>query len=276
MMRNNLLCRFFYKIIFLIFLTSSAFSQSSTQAGSSRAVSLTDSLKADSSEINTLSLKPVIMPWQWKQFANLQENVVFEDPLGENGGRLNYVPPAYQYGQAYEGSLGDFQGSTAYLFSYTNKLRKDEQVKPEYGNYAFVVPIVPMVMLTLYGAKEGYLALQKDPPISFDETDLDIMALLWATPNLMAVDYYNRFNKLGKGNLTFMTLQQRMDQLQHQKLLTSEKDGSKNVRYELRYTQQELLQLLAEKLRKNDPNTQPERFSALEEMKRMLLARIGE
>lgn len=234
-----------------------------------------DSASADSGKINNLSLKPVIMPWQWKQFANLQENVVFEDPLGENGGRLNYVPTAYQYGQTYDGSLGDFQGSTAYLFSYTDKLRKDEQVKPEYGNSAFMVPIVPMVMLTLYGAKEGYLALQKDPPISFDETDLDIMALLWESPHLMAVDYYNRFNELNKGNLTFMTLQQRIDQLQHQKILGSEKDGNKNVRYRLRYSQQALVQLLEEELRKNDPNTQPERFLALEEMKRMLLARLG-
>ncbi len=276
MMRNNLQHFFFYKIIFLIFLSSAAFSQSSAQPDSSREVSSADSLKADSSEINTLSLKPVIMPWQWKQFANLQENVVFKDPLGENGGRLNYVPPAYQYGQPYEGSLGDFQGSTAYLFSYTDKLRKDEQVKPEYGNSAFVVPILPMVMLTLYGAKEGYLALQKDPPISFDETDLDIMALLWTTPNLMAVDYYNRFNELGKGNLTFMPLQQRLDMLQRMKILESEKDGNKNVLYRLRYSQQELVQLLEEELRKNDPATQPERFLALEEMKRMLLARIGE
>lgn len=234
--------------------------------------SLTAAPKPDSSGVNILPLQPMISPGHWKYSTGLQGASTFSITAPNTAGRLKYLPPAYHSGKQSGIDQYEFQGSTAFSLSYSEELRRKDQLKPEYGNTYFVVPVLPMAFLALYSAKEGFLALKKDPPVSFDETDLTILKMMWAEPDLMAVQYYEKYNQQNLPvNLTYMSLQQRLDKLSRQRVIESRKDGDNNVHYSVRHSRQELLQLLDEELRENNGDQQPVRFLELQRMKMLLL-----
>jgi hypothetical protein len=234
--------------------------------------SVTAAPKPDSSAANVLPLHPKILPWDWKYSTSLPGASAFSITAPNTSNRLKYLPPAYHSGKQSAIDPLDFQGSTAFSLSYSEELRRKDQLKPEYGNTYFVVPVLPMAFLALYGAKEGFLALKKEPPISFDETDLTILKMIWAEPGLMAVEYYQKYIQQDlPDNLTYMSLQQRLDKLLSQRVVESRKDGENYVHYNVRHNRQELIEILDEELRKNEGDQQPVRFLELQRMKMMLL-----
>lgn len=165
----------------------------------------------------------------------------------------------------------DFQGSTAYQFVYADEFYKTAVLKPDYGN-AIIVPILPMAFLALYGAYEGVMTLKRDPPISFDEVDAQIMNIIRENPGLTAVDYYQKFSEKNLPRiLTFMTLQQRLEKLKRQRVVYSRKEGDNKTRYTLLHTQEGLLQILDEELRNGESNRNLARIAELERMKKLLL-----
>jgi len=165
----------------------------------------------------------------------------------------------------------NFQGSTAFQLVYADEFYKAEVLKPDYGN-AFIVPILPMAFLALYGAQKGFLALKKDPPISFDKVDVEIMDIIRENSGLTAVDCYQKYSEMNlPGNLTFMTLQRRLDKLMRQRVIYSREEGENKTRYTLLRAREELLQILDEELRKDEPNQHPARIVELQRMKTLLL-----
>ena len=268
-----------FLILIILFFCIAGFSQTadsleSIDAQDTTAIgdSLTAAQKPDSSGSNILPLHPKILPWDWKYSTSLKGTSTFSITAPNTTNRLKYLPPAYHSGKQSAIDPSDFQGSTAFSLSYSEELRRKDQLKPEYGNTYFVVPVLPMAFLALYGAKEGFLALKKDPPISFDETDITILEMIWADPGQMAVEYYQKYNQQDLPvNLTYMSLQQRLDKLLSQRVIESRKDGDNNVHYSVRHNRQELLQVLDEELRKNSGDLQPVRFLELQRMKMLLL-----
>lgn len=268
-----------FLILTILFACSAGFSQTADSAKSIAGHDTTatgDSLSAasepDSSGVNVLPLHPKISPWDWKYSASLRGVSTFSITAPNEAEKFKYMPPEYHSGKQSALDPSGFQGSTAFSLSYSEELRRKDQLKPEYGNAYFVVPVLPMAFLALYGAKEGFLALKKDPPISFDETDLTLLKMMWADPDLMAVDYYRKYNQQDlPANLTYMSLQQRLDKLLSQRVIESRKGGDNKARYSVRHNRQELLEVLDEELRKDNGEQPPARLLELQRMKMLLL-----
>lgn len=211
--------------------------------------------------------RPLILPWEWQELSSSPGTSVFTVPAPAAAGQIALLPPAAAPGNPYHENLSGFQGSTAFLFDYTNELRRLDKVQPEYGNSAMMVPVLPLALLGLYGAQQGFLAIHKDPPIAFDETDLAILELIWEEPEETAVAYYERYNQTGPPhNLTYMTLQQRLDKLLRQNVLETRTAGDHRRHYAARYTRTELLSLLETELGKLSGETSPPRISELQRM----------
>lgn len=96
--------------------------------------------------------------------------------------------------------------------------------------------------------------------------------MMWAEPDLTAVDYYRKYNQQDlPANLTYMSLQQRLDKLLSQRVIASRKDGENQVHYSVRHNRQELLEVLDEELRKDNGARPPGRMLELQQMKMQLL-----
>ena len=170
------------------------------------------------------------------------------------------------------GNLG-FQSSTAYQYSYADELYRTHVLKPDYGN-GVVVPILPMAFLALYGAREGFLALQKDPLISLEATDVKILEIIWDNPDITAVDCYELYNQNDSAvELTFLTLQKRLDKLSNQKIIEAHTHSNHNMHYNSRFSRDELLQRLEDELNKNADAQHLARNMDIQRMKMLLLSR---
>jgi len=268
-----------FLVLIILFSGISGFSQPADSSKSIEAQNTmveSDSLSAvstpDSSGTNVLPLHPKFLPGDWKYSTSLPGASNFSITAPNAAEKFKYLPPAYYSGKQSAIDPSGFQGSTAFSLNYSEELRRADQLKPEYGNAYFVVPVLPVAFLALYGAKEGFLALKKDPPISFDETDLIILKMMWAEPDLTAVDYYRRYNQQDlPANLTYMSLQRRLDILLSQKVIETRKDGENQVHYSVRHNRQELLEVLDEELRKDNGDQPPARLLELQRMKMLLL-----
>lgn len=167
----------------------------------------------------------------------------------------------------------DFQNSTAYKFHYADEVRDHDNVKREFGNYGGMVPIMPMVVLMYYGTKAGYNAIKGTPAISFDETDVELMNIIWEKPGLSATEYYDRYNESEpEHSQTFMTLHQRIEKLVSQKLIETRTVGigENKQRYEMRFTRAEIFQILDEELRRNSAADQLSRRNEILKMRDIL------
>ena len=258
-------------VLIILGFASAGYSQSadSTQVGAAEADSAT--VQQAEQTIPAFRPRPLILPWEWQDLSGLPGTAVFTAPLPPAAGQLTLLPPAAASGNPYSENLTGFQGSTAFLFDYTTELRRLDKVQPEYGNTAVMVPVLPLALLGLYGAQQGFLALHKDPPIAFDETDLAILDLIWEEPQQTAVAYYEQYNQTGSPHhLTYMVLQQRLDKLLRQKVLDIRTDGDHRRHYTARYGRTELLKLLEAELSKLSGEPAAARMSELQRMTMLL------
>ena len=190
--------------------------------------------------------------WDERNFWRINKPLRFTFPnLGPSPSmRYRGLPSGPEIMRKY-GAI-NFQGSTAHQLSYADELYENYVLKPDYGN-GMVVPILPMAFLALYGAREGILALRKDPPVSLEATDVEILGIIWNNPDIDAVNCYQLYNQNDSGQkLTFMTIRNRLDKLRDERLIDSRTDVEQQVHYTARYTRAELLQRLEEELNSNN------------------------
>lgn len=219
--------------------------------------------------------RALILPWEWQDLSSLAGTAVISVPAYPAADQMTLLPPSAAPGNPYSENLSGFQGSTAFLFDYTTELHRLDKVQPEYGNTVVMVPVLPLALLGLYGARQGFLALHQDPPVAFDEIDLAILELIWEEPEQTAVAYYEQYHQTGSPhNLTYMSLQQRLDKLLRQKVLETRTDGDHRRHYSARYERTELLNLLETELGKLTGEQAAARISEL--LRMAMLLRMSE
>lgn len=225
--------------------------------------------KAQKSKTDSTSFDFFIRFWDQKNILQMNSSLSFTYRNPEFSIQWGKLPSGSEILRQYGNS--NFQGSTAYQLSYADELYKTYVLKPDYGN-GMVVPILPMAFLALYGAREGFLALQKDPLISLEATDVKILEIIWDNPDLTDVDYYQIYNQHDFATeLTYLTMRKRLDKLEKQKLLISRFDGESNIHYNSNYTRQELMQRLEEELNKNEDPQHRARNLEIQRMKMLLV-----
>ena len=278
----------FIPLLFLVFLISGLNAQvkpdrqliraDSTVSDSASADSLAKA-KADSSLASQLQLKGRVLLSDINPDALRAGSTYVTATAPKRPPALEYLPPARDGGASYQNSEYDIRGSTAYQFTYADELQREDVIpKPEYGNGQFIVPILPMAYLALYGSYKGYMALKGEPPLSFDKTDIRLLNLLWQQPDGKPVDYYEMYNRLEKQeasyeHLTFMTLKSRLDKMLEQRIVESRIDGDKNQRLSTRHSYEELLIRLELELRSTDGTRELARRLAQQQMHQWLKSR---
>lgn len=183
---------------------------------------------------------------------------------------FTYRPPAFSETQPYRGDFEDFQGSTAFLMNEFDREKQNERVQPEYGNTAFMVPVLPLAYLALYGTYKGAMALKGDPPIDLDSADVRILERVWAHPDIRADSLYRAWFQNETAPMTYLSLEARLEAMRRETVLIARTDGDGHVRYAARWSRTGLLQRLDAELRTLDGELQAGRFARLEAMKRLL------
>ncbi len=184
---------------------------------------------------------------------------------------LNLLPPANQSGNPYLQLRTGFQNSTAFEFDYSEKIRRDDNVKRELGNSAGVFPIIPAAMLALYGAQKAFLALRPAPPLQLDQVDTRLLEILWERPGISAVEVYRQFtNTEEKHPLTFMPLQQRLKKLRRLGLLESRRVENGPQVYLPKMSRKELRKTIEARLREASKGQDKTRYWQLQQMLRLL------
>ena len=259
-----------------IFLSVSAFSQLPAKIKSNSQQNLHNEIDStvtseqlNQSKSDSGSYHIFMRFWDQRNLLQINQSLSFNFKTQSFSPEVGKLPSGSEIFKRY-GNL-NFQSSTAYQFSYADELYRTHVLKPDYGN-AVVVPILPMAFLALYGAREGFLALQKDPLISLEDTDIKILEIIWGNPDITDVDCYQLFNQSDYDvKLTFMTMQEQLDRLVKQKIIMSRTDVENRVHYNPRYSRQELLQRLEEELSKNFKAQHLARNLEIQKMKMLLL-----
>jgi predicted transcriptional regulator len=267
-------------LILMALLFTSGFSQSpdtTTSIAEPDLLNETDSPGAsdelDQSNSDSSSYHLFMKLWDQKNLLQMNRPLSFSFHNPVYSIQPGHLPSGPEIFRRY-GNLG-FQSSTAYQYSYADELYRTHVLKPDYGN-GVVVPILPMAFLALYGAREGFLALQKDPLISLEATDIKILEIIWGNPDITAVDCYELYNQNdSEVELTFLILQKRLDNLLNQKIIEASTHGDRNMYYNSRFTRDELLQRLEDELNKNAYAQHLARNMDIQRMKMLLLTRAA-
>lgn len=225
--------------------------------------------KSNPSKSDSSSYHVFMRFWDQKSLLQINQSLSFNFQALGFSPQTGKLPSGSEIFRKY-GNL-NFQSSTAYQFSYADELYRAHVLKPDYGN-SVVVPILPMAFLALYGAREGFLAMQKDPLISLEETDLRILEILWNNPDITDVDCYQLYNQKDFDvKLTFITIQKRFDKLVKQRVITSRTDIENRVHYHPQYSRLELSQKLESELIQNNEARHLARNLDIQRMKILLL-----
>jgi len=225
--------------------------------------------KSQKSKSDSTSYDFFMRFWNQKDILRMNRPLSFTYRNPELSIQSGKLPSGFEILRKY-GNL-NLQSSTAYQFNYADELYKTYVLKPDYGN-GMAVPILPMAFLALYGAREGFLALQKDPLISLEATEIKILEIIWNNPDITGVDCYQIYNQHDfAAKLTYLTMRKRLDKLAKQRLIVTRIDGENKVHYNSNYTRQELLQRLEEELNKNDDPGHLARNLEIQRMKMLLL-----
>lgn len=184
---------------------------------------------------------------------------------------LNLLPPARQKGNPFLQPKPGFQNSTAFNFDYSEKIRREDDLKPEYGNSAAVVPILSTAVLAYYGAKEAYLALRPSPPLQIDSADAAILELIWEQREITAVGIYEQISQNAHfKRLTFMPVQQRLDKLKRLGIIDSRPVENGAPLYHTRLSRTELQKKIEQRLREAAAGNSDKSVLALQSMLRLL------